>query len=169
MCIRDRYWTADLKSSELWSSQLLTQFKQLRRTGIARSRVQTPLKSWLFQASIRKWAVIIAVEKVRTWTGFEPVTSRYRCDALTNWAMKPLTVRTSTGFEPVTSRYRCDALTNWAMKPLTVASNPVEVLTFSGFYTQLLKICVYNCDDHSSLEWLWCHHSNILVSRPLPF
>ena len=26
---------------------------ELRRTGIARSRVQTPLKSWLFQASIR--------------------------------------------------------------------------------------------------------------------
>ena len=24
------YWTADLKSSELWSSQLWTQFKQLR-------------------------------------------------------------------------------------------------------------------------------------------
>ena len=107
------YWTADLKSSKLWSSQLWTQFKQLRRgawksqdfngvwtgdltipvrrsnqlssyeatdvgswsfvsshkwpapnvsgfiaqlerrTGIARSRVQTPLKSWLFQASLR--------------------------------------------------------------------------------------------------------------------
>ena len=28
---------------------------------------------------------------------------------------------TSTGFEPVTSRYRCDALTNCTMKPLTVA------------------------------------------------
>ena len=30
------HWTADVKSNELWSSQ--------RRTGIARSRVQTPLK-----------------------------------------------------------------------------------------------------------------------------
>ena len=29
-------------------------------------------------------------EKFRTLTGFEPVTSRYRCDALTNWTMKPL-------------------------------------------------------------------------------
>ena len=36
--------------------------------------------------------MIIAVMKVRTWTGFEPVTSRYRYDALTNWAMKPLTL-----------------------------------------------------------------------------
>ena len=44
-------WTADLKSIKLWSSQLWTKFKQLRTE--ARSRVQTPLKSWLFQASIR--------------------------------------------------------------------------------------------------------------------
>ena len=35
----------------------------------------------------------------------------------------PEKVRTSTGFEPVTSRYRCDALINWAMKPLTLACN----------------------------------------------
>ena len=59
------YWTADLKSSKLWSSQLWTQFKQLRIaawktqdfngvwTPWKGSRVQTPLKSWLFQASIR--------------------------------------------------------------------------------------------------------------------
>ena len=65
--------------NQLWSSQLWTQFLQLRkeawkfqdfkgvwtrdlaipvrlswfRTGIARSRVQTPLKSWNFQASLR--------------------------------------------------------------------------------------------------------------------
>ena len=47
-------------------SQLWTQFKQLR--------MKKP-------------------EKFRTSTRFEPVTSRYRCDALTNWAMKPLTLR----------------------------------------------------------------------------
>ena len=76
------YWTAYVKSNKLWSSQLWTQFLQLRieawkiqdfngvwtcewpapkvsgfiaqlGTGIARSRVQTPLKSWIFQASIR--------------------------------------------------------------------------------------------------------------------
>ena len=46
-----------------------------------------------------KWSMILAVvnaiwswKKFRTSTGFEPVTSRYRCDALTNWAMKPLTL-----------------------------------------------------------------------------
>ena len=54
-----------MKSNEGWSSQLWTQFMQLRK------------EAW---------------KKFRTSTGFEPVTSRYRCDALTNWAMKPLTL-----------------------------------------------------------------------------
>ena len=57
------YWTADVKSSNLWSSQLWKQFMQLC--------IQKP-------------------EKVRTSTGFKSVTSWYRCDTLTNWAMKPL-------------------------------------------------------------------------------
>ena len=54
------------KSSKLWSSQLWTHFKQLR------------IEAW----------------KRQDFMGFEPVTSRYRCDAFTNWAMKPLTLRT---------------------------------------------------------------------------
>ena len=58
-------WIADMKSNEGWSSQLWTQFMQLRK------------EAW---------------KNFRTSTGFEPVTSRYRCDALTNWAMKPLTL-----------------------------------------------------------------------------
>ena len=33
------------------------------------------------------------IVKVRTSTGYEPVTSRLRCGALTNWAMKPLILR----------------------------------------------------------------------------
>ena len=35
-------------------------------------------------------------------------------------------IKTSTGFEPVTSQYRCDALTSQAVKPLIVPlfSNP---------------------------------------------
>ena len=45
-----------------------------------------------------------------------------------NCEQKPEKVRTSTGFEPVTSRYRCDALTNWAMKPLTLGAGHLWVL-----------------------------------------
>ena len=56
-------WTADMKSNEEWSSQLWSQFLQLRK------------EAW---------------KKFRTSTGLEPVTSRYRCDALptelwSNW------------------------------------------------------------------------------------
>ena len=47
---------------------------------------------------------------------------------LSNCVKKPEKVRTSTGFEPVTSRYRCDALTNWAMKPLTLGAGHLWVL-----------------------------------------
>ena len=36
--------------------------------------------------------------------------------------------RTSTGFEPVTLRFRCDTLTNWAMKPLTLGAGHLWVL-----------------------------------------
>ena len=33
-------------------------------------------------------------------------------------------------------------------------SNPVEVLTCSGFYMQLLKInCIHNCNDHGLLDF----------------
>ena len=57
-------WTADVKSSETIISQLWTQLLQF---------VEKP-------------------EKFRTSTGFEPVTSRFRCDALANWDMKQITL-----------------------------------------------------------------------------
>ena len=47
---------------------------------------------------------------------------------LSNCEQKPEKVRSSTWFEPVTSRYRCDALTNWAMKPLTLGAGHLWVL-----------------------------------------
>ena len=45
-----------------------------------------------------------------------------------NCVEKPQIFRTSTGFEPVTSRFRCEALTNWAMKPLTLGAGHLWVL-----------------------------------------
>ena len=41
---------------------------------------------------------------------------------------KPEKFSTSTGFEPVTSPYRCDHLTNSAMKPLTMGAGHLWVL-----------------------------------------
>ena len=52
--------TADMKSNEEWSSQLWSQFLQLRK------------EAWKKKKK----------KKFRTSTGLEPVTSRYRCDAL---------------------------------------------------------------------------------------
>ena len=43
------------------------------------------------------------------------------CEIPGNCVLTPEQSGTSTGFEPVTSRYRCDALTNCALKSLTVA------------------------------------------------
>ena len=51
----------------------------------------------------------------------------YECNFY-NCVEKPEKFRTSTGFEPVTSRFRCDALTNWAMKPLTLGAGHLWVL-----------------------------------------
>ena len=52
---------------------------------------------------------------------------------LTNCVQKHEKVRISTGFEPVTSRYRCDALTNWALKPLTLGASYLWFLTMCWY------------------------------------
>ena len=69
---------------------------------------------------------------------------------------KPETFSTSTGFEPVTSRYRCDALTNWAMKPMTLAAFLAARWSLEFFRPlyAIAKNCVHNCEDHS---FTWFH------------
>ena len=47
---------------------------------------------------------------------------------LSNCGGRPEKVRTSTRFEAVTSRYRCHALTNWTMKPMTLGAGHLWVL-----------------------------------------
>ena len=132
----------------LWSSQLWAQFMQLRG---------------------------------EAWTGFEPVTSRFRCDALTNWAMKPLTlgaghlwvlmvpwgmnqwwngiwnesymncgyeikwgydlrIRTHKWPAPNVSGFIAQLVRASHRNREVTGSNPVEVLNFSGFSTQLHKL-----------------------------
>ena len=51
---------------------------------------------------------------------------------VSNCVKKPEIFRTSTGFEPVTSWYQCDALTNWAMKPPTLGAGHLWVLMFGN-------------------------------------
>ena len=118
------YWTADLKSSELWSSQLWTQFKLLRKKP----------------------------EKVRTSTGFEPVTSRHRCDALTNWAMKALMLGAGHLWVPM-SPWRMDV--KWYMECFIywTADLKSSELWSSQLWTQLLKL-------HSWLRHKWMLHNS---------
>ena len=70
----------------------------------------------------------------------------------------------------MTSRYRCDALTNWAMKPLTLGAGHLCVLMrpwrmdvkwfmkcfiywlFQASIRNCLN-CVRNCDEHSPLDF----------------
>ena len=95
-------------------------------------------------------------EKFRTSTGFEPVTSRFRYDALTNWAMKPLTLGAGHLWVLMVpwgmnqwwngiwneSYMNCGYEIKWSYdlrsyEREVTGSNPVEVLNFSGFSTQL--------------------------------
>ena len=102
-------------------------------------------------------------EKFRTSTGFEPVTSQFRCDALTNWAMKPLTLGAGHLWVLMVpwgmnqwwngiwneSYMNCGYEIKWSYDLRSYesnfcncvgSSNPVEVLNFSGFPTQLQKL-----------------------------
>ena len=51
--------------------------------------------------------------------------------------------RTSTGFEHVTSRYQCDALTNWAMKPLTLGAGQLWIHIFP-WKRWVRMMCIWN-------------------------
>ena len=69
-----------------------------------------------------------------------------------NCVEKPEKFRTSTGFEPVTSRFRCDALTNWAMKPLTLGACHLWVLMvpsgmnqwWNGIWNESYELRIWN-------------------------
>ena len=132
------YWTADLKSSKPWSSQFWTQFKQL----LLRYR---------------------SLKKSGLQAGFEPVTSRYRCDALTNWAMKPLTLGAGHLWV-LMSPWRMDV--KWYMKCFIYwtadlkSSKPWLSQLRTQFKQLLIEArkknclnCVHICDDHGLLDF----------------
>ena len=101
--------------------------------------------------------------------GFEPVTSRYRCDALTNWAMTPPTLGAGHLWVPMfpwgmnhvsfhhsfiphgnigTHKWPAPNVSGFIAQlvrvshryPKVTGSNPIEVLNFSSFFTQLQKL-----------------------------
>ena len=73
---------------------------------------------------------------------------------LSNCEQKPEKVRTSRGFEPMTSRYRCDALTNWAMKPLGAGHLWVLMSPWGMDVKWYMKCFIYWTEDlKSSKPW----------------
>ena len=50
----------------------------------------------------------------------------YECN-FSNCIEKPEKFRTSTGFEPMTSRCQCDAVTHWPMKPLMLGVGQLSI------------------------------------------
>ena len=57
-----------------------------------------------------------------------------------NCVEKPEKFRSSTEFEPVTSRLRCDAPTNWAIKRLTSGAGHLWVLMFPWGMESMMKL-----------------------------
>ena len=77
---------------------------------------------------------------------------------LSNCLLKPEKVRTSPGFKPLTSRYRCDALTNWATKPLTLGAGHLWLLMSPwGMNVKWYMKCFiyWTADLKSSKLWSW--------------
>ena len=76
---------------------------------------------------------------------------------LSNCEHKPEKVRTSTGFEPVTSPYRCDALTNWVMKPLTLGAGHLWILMSPWrmdvkWYMKCIELRIWNQVSHDQIK-----------------
>ena len=64
--------------------------------------------------------------------------------------------RTSMGFEPVTSRYWCDSLTNWGMKPLMLVAG--QLCSRNECDRCIWNKSYKNCGNESNKEWssqLW--------------
>ena len=79
----------------------------------------TTIKGWATLSSV--WSDIwnVSYIELQIWNQVSHDHGSFERN-LSNCEQKPEKVRTSTGFEPVTSRYRCEALTNRAIKPLTL-------------------------------------------------
>ena len=77
--------------------------------------------------SMMKWYMKWIIYELWIWNQVKLWSSQL-WEQVLQLRRKPENFRISTRFEPVTSRFRCDALTNWAMKPLTLGAGHLWVL-----------------------------------------
>ena len=151
------YWTAGLKSSKPWSSQLWTQFKQLR------------IEAWKSQDFNGVWTRDFAIPVRRSnqlsyeatnqlsyettshpfFTGSLQLTN----DQLHFTSIPHGLIRTHKWPAPNVSGFIAQLVRASHRYREVLGSNPVEVLTFSGFCIRNCLNCVHNCDDHSLLDF----------------
>ena len=92
------------------------------------------------QINSTRWGTVISC------TPLTPSPQRH------SWPWSCSRSRTSTGFEPMTSRFRCNALTNWAMKPLTLGAGHLWVLMvpwgmngiWNGIWNESYELRIWN-------------------------
>ena len=114
-------WCAALKSSASPVSSTSRQHKPLSERGISPSCSCSMVPgSYVSAASFGGFSFHLK------WS-YDP---RSYERSFSNCVEKPEKFRTSTGFEPVTSRYRCDTLTKWAMKQLTLGAGHLWIQVF---------------------------------------
>ena len=127
-------WTTDLQSSKLWSSQLRTQFKQLR------------IEAWKSQDFKRVWtsdlAILVRRSHQLSYETNDPMTLGiilYQYILIFIYHLTSIPhrlIRTHKWPAPNVSGFIAQLVraSHWYRE--VTGSNPVEVLTFSGFYTQ---------------------------------
>ena len=126
------------------------------------------------------WAIAYrSLKKSGLQTGFEPATLRYRCDAPTDWALKPLTLGAGHLWV-LMNPWRMDV--KWYMKCFIYWTHNWPAPNVGGFIAQLVRAshryrevtgsnpvwgldffrhlyaiacsnCIHNCDDHSLLDF----------------
>ena len=115
-------WTRDLAIPVRRSNQLSYEATDVGSWSFVGSNV--PVRNEWTMKWYMKWIIYMNCGYEIKWSYDPGSYERNLC----NCVKKPENFRTSTGFEPMTSRYRCDALTNWAMKPLTLGAGHLWVL-----------------------------------------
>ena len=158
--------------SELWSSQLWTQFKQLRM--IEACKTQDFNRAWTRDLAIPvgrshqlsyettdvvSWSFVGSNEPVRMnakWymTCFVYSTADVKSSELWSSQLCGFSlIRTHKWPTPNVSGFIAQLVRASPRYREVMGSNSVEVLTFPGFFICNCLNCVYNCEDHSSLDF----------------
>ena len=125
------------------------------RTGITRSWVQTPLKSWIFQASLRNCKNCVHNCKDHSFTWFH-IRSSYIIHFIYHFIVDSFLTGT---LEPTNDQLPTSVASqlSWLERRTGIARSRVQTLLKSWIFEAYLRNCkkfVHNCEDHS---FTWFH------------